>query len=212
MTPSNSVTLSNIDIVVYALYLLGGWHERIHTEDIALKCFELAPSRFSWIKYPNYPDNHTAYLSLGDAKKQKYGSLVEGESERKKERTTKGIPRFGGWKLTLRGVEWLETNKARIEMSLGKRATIGKRLDTDRKLQDLINSMGFRKFMKDGEQADISHAVFAESLVCTVNTPPETLNERLDQLHATAEILKRDDVKRYLRFCRKKFSVILKWQ
>lgn len=210
MNPSTPENLSNIDIVVYALFLLGGWHERVHTEDIALKCFELAPSKFSWIKYPNYPDNHTAYLSLGDAKKHKYGSLVEGESERKKEKATKGIPRFGGWKLTINGVEWLETNKARIESALGKRATIGKRLDSDRKLRELIDSMGFRKFLRDGEHADISHAEFAESLVCTVNTPPETLNERLSQLFATAELLKRDDVKRYLNYCNDKFSTILK--
>ena len=71
-----SIELSNIDIAVYALYLLGGWRDRIHTEDIALKCFELAPSKFSWVKYPEYPDNNTAYLSLGDAKKTKYGVLV----------------------------------------------------------------------------------------------------------------------------------------
>ena len=43
MNPPNPDNLSNIDIVVYALYLLGGWHERVHTDDIALKCFELAP-------------------------------------------------------------------------------------------------------------------------------------------------------------------------
>lgn len=52
MNPPNTENLSNIDIVVYALYVLGGWRERIHTEDIALKCFEIAPSRFSWVKYP----------------------------------------------------------------------------------------------------------------------------------------------------------------
>ncbi len=70
MNPPNEESLSNIDIVVYALYALGGWRERIHTEDIALKCYEIAPSKFSWVKYPQYPDNHTAYLSLGDAKKR----------------------------------------------------------------------------------------------------------------------------------------------
>lgn len=211
MNPPNANSLSNVEIVVYALSLLGGWRERIHTEDIALKCYELAPSRFSWVKYPNYPDNHTAYLSLGDAKKQKYGSLVEGESERKKEKATKGIPRFGGWKLSLKGVEWIEKNKARIESALGRRATIGRRLDTDRKLKELFYSSGFRKFVQDGEHAEISHAEFAESLVCTVNTPPEILNERLDQLYSTAETLKKDEVKRYLRYCREKFSALLKW-
>jgi len=210
MNPPNPDNLSNVDIVVYALYILGGWHERIHTEDIALKCFELAPSRFSWVKYPNYPDNHTAYLSLGDAKKQRYGSLVEGESERKKGKETKGKPRFGGWKLTVKGVEWLEKNKTRIESTLGKRATIGNRLEADRKLRELIDSKGFRKFLRNQEKADISHAEFAESLVCTVNTPPETLKERLDQLESTAEILKKDEVKQYIHYCREKFSAVLK--
>ena len=91
MNPPNADNLSNIDIVVYALYLLGGWYERVHTEDIALKCFELAPSKFSWIKHPKYPDLSSAYDSLRTAKKRHYG-LVNGESERKRDAN-----RIGGW-------------------------------------------------------------------------------------------------------------------
>jgi len=34
--------LSDKDIVLYALYLLGGWQKRVHTEDI---CFEVLPNR-----------------------------------------------------------------------------------------------------------------------------------------------------------------------
>ncbi len=79
-----SFELSNEEIVLYALHLLGGWHKRVHTEDIALKCFELAPSKFSWTKYPKYPDLAPARFALESAKNSQYGSLVEGESERKK--------------------------------------------------------------------------------------------------------------------------------
>ncbi|MFH2104546.1 MAG: hypothetical protein ABIJ39_14455 [Chloroflexota bacterium] len=205
MNPLSTENLSNIDIAVYALYLLGGWRDRVHTEDIALKCFELAPSKFSWVKYPEYPDNHTAYLSLGDAKKQKYGALVEGGSERQK-----GKKHIGRWKLTPHGVEWIEISKQRIEEALGKHATIGERLDTDRKLKELRNSTGYRKFLRDGDQADISHAEFAESLVCTVNTSPEILNDRLEQLLSIAEKKKQDEIKRYVGFCQEKFVNILK--
>jgi hypothetical protein len=198
-------SLSNIDIVVYVLYLLGGWRERIHTEDIALKCFELAPSKFSWVRYPKYPDLGSAYLALGDAKKQKYGALVKGASERKR-----GTHRIGGWMLTPKGVEWIENNKERIEKFLGKHAVASDRLHTDRRLKELLDSIAYRKYLTSGEQADISHAEFAESLVCTVNTAPEILNARLDQLYSIAEKLKRDGVKKYVAFCRGKFAAILK--
>ena len=204
MNPPNPDSLSNIDIVVYSLYLLGGWHERVHTEDIALKCFELAPSKFSWIKYPNYPDLSSAYDSLRTAKKQQYG-LVNGESERKKE-----AQRIGGWKLTPKGVEWVESNKQRVEASLGRHVPIGNRLDVDRKLKELLGSTAYRKFSSKGLEAEITHAEFAESLVCTVNTSSEIINDRLDQLYSTAEKMKKEEIKRYIVFCREKFSVILK--
>ena len=69
--------LSDIDIALYALYLLGGWQKRVHTEDIALRCYKLVPSKFSWVKYPQYPDPAPTRFALGDAKKKKYGMLVK---------------------------------------------------------------------------------------------------------------------------------------
>jgi len=75
--------MSDKDIVLYSLYLLGGWHKRVHTEDIALKCYEIAPSRFSWVKYPQYPDLAPARFALEATKKAQYGALVRGVSERK---------------------------------------------------------------------------------------------------------------------------------
>ena len=77
-------TLSDKDIAVYALYILGGWRQRIHTEDIALKCYQLAPSKFSWVKYPEYPDVAPARFALEAAKKPENRALVKGESERKR--------------------------------------------------------------------------------------------------------------------------------
>ena len=42
---------SNFQIVTVAVYLLGGEARYIDTEDVAMKANELAPGRFSWIKY-----------------------------------------------------------------------------------------------------------------------------------------------------------------
>ena len=197
-------TLSNKDIVVYALYLLGGWQKRVHTEDIALKCYELAPSKFSWVKYPEYPDVAPARFALEAAKKLKNKVLVKGESERKK--TAQSI---GGWILTTDGIQWIKVNRHRIEQYLGKQTPVGDRLSSDRRLKELLKSVAFKRFKDYGEKADILHADFAESLVCTVNTKGEVLNDRLDLLYSTAEELGRIEVKSYVNFCRKKFTLLL---
>ncbi len=191
-----------MDIVLYVLHHLGGWQKRVHTEDIALKCYELAPSKFSWIKHQKYPDLSAAYYALLNAKKPEYGALVRGESE--KTRTS-----IGGWMLTADGIRWIRANRERIEKYLGKHRPTGNRLPADRKLKELLRSTAFKKFKTYGEQAEISHAEFAESLVCTVNTRSEVLNDRLEQLCSIAENLEKEEVKNYVNLCRKKFASLL---
>lgn len=196
--------VSDKDIVLYALYLLGGWQERVHTEEVALKCYQLAPSKFSWVKYPEYPDPAPARFALETAKRPRYGALVKGESERK--RTVKSV---GGWMLTAEGIKWIKVNKLRIEQYLGKHRPTGDRLPMDRKLKELLGSAAFKKFKDYGEQAEISHAEFTESLVCTVNARSEVLKDRLEQLYSIAEKLERKEIKNYVDFCRGRFASLL---
>jgi hypothetical protein len=197
--------LTDKDVAVYSLYILGGWQKRIHTEDIALKCYELSRSRFSWVKYPQYPDPAPARFALEAAKKAEFGALVEGESE--KRRTKRSV---SGWRLTDNGVRWIEANKSRIEQRLGKRTPPADRIPEDRRLKELLRSVAFRKFERYGQGTEISRAEFAESLICTVNTRVEILNECLKQLYSIGEELKREDVKKFVDFCRSKFASLLK--
>jgi len=190
--------LSDKDMVLFALYVLGGWRKRVHTEDIALKCYELAPSKFSWVKYPQYPDLQPVRFAL-----EKCGTLVRGGSERKDKSIT------GGWRLTEQGIQWIETNKSRIERLLGSNLAPKVRLAEDKRLRELLRSEAFKRFRDYGEKAEISHADFAESLVCTVNTQPDVLNERLEQLYSAAEVLKQEKVKEYINFCQKNFATLL---
>lgn len=191
-------TLSDKDMVLFALYILGGWRKRVHTEDIALKCYQLAPSKFSWIKYPQYPDLQPVRFAL-----EKCGALVSGGSERKE----KSI--VAGWRLTENGIQWLEANRSRIERCLGTNLAPKARLSEDRRLRELLRSAGFERFRNYGEKAEISHADFAESFVCTVNTKPEVLNERLEQVYSAAEVLKQEKVKDYINFCQRRFASLL---
>lgn len=203
MDQGEAEKLSDKDIVLYALYLLGGWQRRVHTEDITLSCYQLARSRFSWIKYPQYPDIQPVRFAL-EKVGPKHGGLVDGKSERK-DRSIKG-----GWRLTENGVKWIEANRTRIEQCLGKDVPVKGRLLEDRRLNELLKSSAFKKFDRGGEEAEISHAEFAESLICTVNAGAKVLNERLEQFYSAAEVLKREKVKDYLNFCRRKFASLLR--
>lgn len=197
--------LNNTDIVLYVIYTLGGWQRRIHLEDIAIRSFKIAPTKFSWTKYPKYPDTAPARFALESLKKKKSNCLVEGESERKRSKRN-----IGGWMLTSNGVSWIKENLSRIELVLKKRTPTGTRLHSDRKLKALQSSQAFQKFLIDRKSTSITHAEFAESLLCTVNTEVVVLNDRLNQLYSIAEKLDEEVVKSYVTFCREKFISILK--
>ena len=188
MTHKNS--LSDKDIVIYSLHILGGYQNRIHTEDITLKCYEISPTRFSWIKYPQYPDIQPVRFTL-----EKCKPLIVGGSERKTQTITTG------WRLTSEGVQWIKENINRIEEQLGKNQSPTPRLVDSRRIKTLLNSKAFGRYLHEGERAKISYADFTESLVCTVNTKPEILIERIEQLYPVAELLNQDIVKRYLDYC-----------
>lgn len=192
---TREMALNDKDIVMYSLHILGGYQRRVHTEDIALKCYEMAPSRFSWTKYPKYPDIQPVRFTL-----EKCKPLVVGSSERK-------YPtRATGWGLTADGVQWVKTNLHRIEEQLGREQQPTERLVDSRRIKVLLNSEAFNMYLVEGEKADISHAEFAESLVCTVNTSAAILSERLEQLHTAADLLNQNKVKEYLTLCRRRFA------
>jgi hypothetical protein len=83
-----------LDIVVVAVHLLGGDRKSVDTEDVAVKCHELAPGMFSWRKYPNQINLELVRVALSDAKKRSYGQLLSGSGRE-------------GWRLSPRGIDWI---------------------------------------------------------------------------------------------------------
>ena len=71
-------SFSDKEIIILAVYLLGGNTNPIDTEDIAVKSNELASGRFTWFKYPHQINIEKIRKSLSDAKKQKNGGYVLG--------------------------------------------------------------------------------------------------------------------------------------
>ncbi len=117
-TPNQALT--NIQVVVLALYGLGGDDHPVDTEDVAVKANSIAPGRFAWRKYPEQISLEHVRVFLSDGKKAKYGSLVDGDGTR-------------GWYLTAAGATWASANRGFLEGGLEERQRTDR--DTKRRLQ-----------------------------------------------------------------------------
>ncbi|MFO0964101.1 MAG: hypothetical protein U0793_00755 [Gemmataceae bacterium] len=84
--------LSSIEILAVAVFLLDGHSRYVDTEDIAVKANEIAPGKFSWVKYQDQINIHTVKTHLWDAKSERKGNLLLGSEKE-------------GWMLTSAGLD-----------------------------------------------------------------------------------------------------------
>src|SRR5262249_3142142 len=105
--PAPTRALSNMEIITLAVYVLGGDSRYVDTEDVAIKANELAPGRFTWVKYPEQINIHTIKTHLWDAKSERKGALLLGSEKE-------------GWMLTEAG---LEVARARVNALKGMKAS-----------------------------------------------------------------------------------------
>lgn len=89
---SRNQDYTNRDIIIIAVYQLGGALRHIHLEDIAMKAAELAPRRFCWKKYPDQINLESVRITLknelGLPNRRVLGSIRD------------------GWMLTPDGLSW----------------------------------------------------------------------------------------------------------
>ena len=88
------------EVAVLAVYLLGGASRSIDTEDVAVKCHEIAPEVFSWQKHKDQINLELVRVSLSDAKKKQKGALLSGSGRE-------------GWRLSSRGLDWVRDREKR---------------------------------------------------------------------------------------------------
>jgi hypothetical protein len=116
--------LSNMEVVVLAVYALGGDRAPVDTEDVAMKANELAPGRFTWRKYPGQVSLEHVRVFLSDAKKPKYGRLLAGDGTK-------------GWRLTAEGVDWGSRNAGRAVAGSAGRKRVDRDLERRRRNEEV---------------------------------------------------------------------------
>lgn len=130
-----SARLTNHEVVVLAVYLVGGRSRHVDTEDVAVRANEIAPGRFNWRKYKEQINIDNVRWALLDAKKTENGRYVVGTAK-------------DGWLLTEAGVDFAESYIGNLDnMDLS-----GVRLDPKenawaaRERQRMLANETFRKF------------------------------------------------------------------
>ncbi len=209
-----SPAANNWEVAAYALFLLGGSEKFIHTEDIALKCFELVPRSFSWVRHVHLPDKDIVRVALTDARKERTGGLVTGRSGRGYRLASSGA--YGstadGWRLTEAGVKWCLENAHRFQ-SLPHSTEAGtRRQETIQKLQRIRTHSLFRDFQRSPSTVAFTVGSLADLFRCRVDAPPLVWQRRLDSYRNLARLAGQEDSLSFLALSERFLSLnIPRW-
>ncbi len=200
--------LSNIDVVLYALFKLGGDESKIHTEEIAYEAYCLAKERFAWrlsrFRDMGFPDKEPVRRALMDAAKEKYGHLVEGRA---------GVHAKGketdGWALTPEGVTWIRENEERIKNTLGTTRSMMPFVDALRFKVRMHEQPLFRRFLEKEKLEGQNLYNFTGMLNTNPGAPKEEIAMKFRTLCSKAELVGDQQIISFLEACAQAFSTVL---
>lgn len=190
---------ANRELVVYSLYVAGGATERVHTEDLALKCWELFPDSFSWTKYPQYPDKDIVRVALTDARKQKYGAFVSGRVEGKPSGVAHTEPE--GWLLTDKGLGWIKDNLSSFGDDATKHERKAHRQLLLRRAKELMTSELYRRFTESKNSFSLSIGELAAFLKCRVDANEVVWERRLADIRRLGIDSGEEAIERFAAAC-----------
>ena len=179
--------LSNWRIAVLALYVLGGASSRQNGEDVALKCYEIAPRRFGWERHQQYPHLELARSALRDAKKEKYGVFVTGDEAK-------------GWLLTKEGLDWCEENVANLGPLQHRRGLSALAEAEARAIRQLAGHRLFKQW--GGGERDMTFYEVADALSLPADAPRAAVCRRVEDLAGAARVADMDEMEGFLEWLR----------
>jgi hypothetical protein len=200
--------LSNTDVVLYALFKLGGGESKIHTEEIAYEAYCLAKERFAWrlsrFRDMGFPDKEPVRRALMDAAKEKYGHLVEGRA---------GVHAKGketdGWTFTPEGVTWIRENEERIKSTLGTTRSMMPFVDALRFKVRMHEQPLFRRFLEKEKLEGQNLYNFTGMLNTNPGAPKEEIAMKFRTLCSKAELVGDQQIISFLEACAQAFSTVL---
>ena len=178
---------NNQDVFVWALYLLGGADKDVGVEDVCLKCFEIAPARFSWRTHPELPDGVKGLKALSVAENKTHVGLIL-------------RPNKFNCRLTLDGIKWVEAYRAILEKNYSKAIVQASKTTNqhERRRHELKKSDAWAKFLIDPKTVEISDA--AAALQCSAASPMSVWSGRVNDLRRTGDLLSDESILNFADF------------
>lgn len=176
-----------IEISLYAIYLLGGKHSYVHQEDIYQKCFELDPSNFSWDTkdYPSDLKGKFAIKDIRELRKKTNQDLLK----------SKGIKRnqHVEFMLTEEGISFVETNLKILEKGSEEKEILDTQAKTKEKrvLANLHKNLATAKISDD--IVDIHNY-----LHMSTDLPPRIKRQRIQKFINESKRLDMKDIENLL--------------
>ncbi len=201
-------TLRNWEIVLFALNLEGGATRPVHTEDVAVRCFKLAPDAFSWLKHKQYPDKEVVRKDLIRLRMGQYGAVfVRGRAGKTK---AVGVGKTSdGWQLTAAGADWMHSNEERMRELLGTRPIRMDRQELLRSLKRLHDSRLFRNYGESGPGFSPPVGDLAELFRCRVDADPAVWAKRFETFRVQAQAADQQDLCKFVDFCERAWKAWL---
>jgi len=162
----------------------------------------LFPHSFSWTKYKDYPDKDIVRVALTDARKERFGPLVEGRTGQKAGLTqkTNRRPVEDGWILTPKGVDWIRENLAKYNMGAGQ--TKNHRQQILRQLKIVREHHLFCLYINNPNKFNPAIGEIADMLRCRVDAEQEIWIDRFKKVELLAKSAAQQDIFDFIGKCK----------
>lgn len=180
---------SNQELFVWALYLLGGADQDVDVEEIYLKCFEIAKTRFGWRTKPEIPDYKKTSKALQSVEAQ-----------------TNYIHKTHPYlrRLTREGLEWVQRNRETLEARYDQSYVPPPRSNEYARLRSRLKKHAIWKAFGANHKENQIFAL-AEALSCAPSSPESVWKSRLTDLEHASDLLNDEELLRFKNYATEVF-------
>ena len=196
----------NKDIVLFALYELGGARRPVHTEEVAHRVFQypIGKQRYRWERYGMYPDKERIARELRRLKNWKGQSYVRGHvniGARK--------DRIDGWMLTAPGVERVKKMEKRLTTTLATEMGTHSVYEAEDIRKRIVKTACYRVYQKDTSLGSAKDHHFTDMLYCLPDASSDKIRSGFDALLAGAKAVEAAEIVEFLEAAAVRFRNLL---
>jgi hypothetical protein len=189
----SSISLTKLTILAINEIVSNG--EECAYERVVKECFTLFPKRFSFQRYPEWPDGTRVKIEILRCRDNGW---VTGNEK-------------NGFQITLLGKRAAQEVLKDLQEERVKKQRTGQIRDRgDTIIKYLKESEPFRRFQQNKEDFDISEGEFRRLLVATFETPPRVLKQNLNYCLDICKQYGENELFEFLKQCEKQKESLLK--